>query len=66
MVRCRAAPSQRIHTDHIPRARSFQLRDALRVGCITLHEDFFSVSMEPRAVLKILEDELRAFAIGVF
>tara|TARA_Y100000817_G_scaffold204194_1_gene160011 strand:+ start:6784 stop:7077 length:294 start_codon:yes stop_codon:yes gene_type:complete len=41
----------------------FQLRDALRVGCICLHENFFSVSMTKTEALKVLDDELRNFAI---
>ena len=41
----------------------FQLRDALRVGCIMLHEDFFSVSIGPAEALKVLDDELRNYCI---
>ena len=43
----------------------FQLRDALRVGCIGLYKGFFSNSMDPREVLKMLDDELRNFCILV-
>ena len=41
----------------------FQLRDALRVGCITLHENFFSVSIGAQEALKVLDDELRNYCI---
>lgn len=41
----------------------FQLRDALRVGCIGIFKGFFSVSMDVKEVLKILDDELRNFCI---
>ena len=41
----------------------FQLRDALRVGCIHLSNEFFSVLMEEREALKCMRDELCRFAI---
>ena len=41
----------------------FQLRDALRVGCIMLHEDFFSVSIGAAEALKVMDDELRNYCI---
>jgi len=43
----------------------FQLRDAMRVGCIALHQDFFSVTMDPKEALRVLDDELRNFCIVV-
>jgi len=48
-----------------PQSMCFQLRDALRVGCIGLYRGFFSNSMDPREVLKMLDDELRNFCILV-
>lgn len=44
---------------------AFQLRDALRVGCIGLWKGFFSLSMPVKDALKTLEDELRNFCIIV-
>jgi hypothetical protein len=41
----------------------FQMRDALRVGCLYLSEEFFSVLMEEREALKAVRDELCRFAI---
>ena len=41
----------------------FQLRDALRVGCIGIYQGFFSVSLEVKEVLKMLDDEMRNFCI---
>ena len=46
-------------------ARSFQLRDALKVGNIFLHSDFFSVQLDDREAIKIIRDELTRFAIVV-
>lgn len=46
-------------------AMCFQLRDALRVGCIGLSNRFFSNSMNPKEMLKIIDDELRNFCILV-
>jgi hypothetical protein len=43
----------------------FQLRDALRVGCIGISKYFFTLSMEKREMLKIMDDELRNFSILV-
>jgi hypothetical protein len=43
----------------------FQLRDALRVGCIGLSSHFFTLTMEKREMLKLLDDELRNFCILV-
>lgn len=43
----------------------FQLRDALRVGCIGLSKHFFTLTMEKREMLKIMDDELRNFSILV-
>ena len=43
----------------------FQLRDAMRVGCIGIHSDFFSTSMDPKEALRVLDDELRNFCIVV-
>lgn len=48
-----------------PQAMCFQVRDALRVGCIGLSKQFFSNSMEPKEMLKIIDDELRNFCILV-
>jgi hypothetical protein len=50
----------------LPRCRrSFQLRDALRVGCIGLSSHFFTLTMEKREMLKLLDDEMRNFCILV-
>ena len=50
----------------LPRGcRSFQLRDALRVGCIGLSSHFFTLTMEKREMLKLLDDEMRNFCILV-
>lgn len=46
-------------------AMCFQLRDALRVGCIGLSKHFFSNTMEKREVLKVLDDEMRNFCVLV-
>jgi hypothetical protein len=46
-------------------AMCFQVRDALRVGCIGLSRQFFCNTMEPKEVLKILDDEMRNFCILV-
>ena len=43
----------------------FQLRDALRVGCIGLSRQFFCNTMDVKEMLKILDDELRNFCILV-
>ena len=43
----------------------FQLRDALRVGCIGFSNKFFSNSMESKEMIKIIDDELRNFCILV-
>ena len=43
----------------------FQVRDALRVGCIGFSKHFFTLTMEKREMLKILDDELRNFSILV-
>ena len=52
-----------------PLARSqamcLQVRDALRVGCIGIHKDFFCNTTGTREMLKILEDELRNFCVLV-
>ena len=53
---CGAVPAQ---------AMCFQLRDALRVGCIGLSSHFFTLTMEKREMLKLLDDELRNFCILV-
>ena len=36
----------------------FQMRDALRVGCIGLSKWFFSLTMDKREMLKIMDDEI--------
>ena len=41
----------------------FQLRDALRVGCIGLSNQFFCNTHTTREMLNILDDELRNFSI---
>lgn len=43
--------------------RSFQFRDALRVGNIFLSNEFFSVLLDEREALKQMRDELCRFAI---
>ena len=53
---CGAVPAQ---------AMCFQLRDALRGGCIGLSSHFFTLTMEKREMLKLLDDELRNFCILV-
>ena len=52
-------------TNERKEAMCFQLRDALRVGCIGLSNRFFCNSMEPKEMIKILDDELRNFCILV-
>lgn len=44
-------------------AMCFQLRDALTVGCIGLSSHFFSNSMPPKEMLKMLDGELRNFCV---
>ena len=51
--------------DATARVHSFQLRDALKVGNIHLHSDFFSVQLDDREAVKIIRDELTRFAIVV-
>ena len=46
-------------------AMCFQMRDALRVGCIGLSNHFFTLTMEKREMLKIMDDEMRNFCILV-
>lgn len=59
-----AAPSNpRQVADVSVRVRSFQLRDALRVGNIFLSEKFFSVMLEEHEAIKTIRDELCRFAI---
>ena len=50
---------------HVSQAMCFQLRDALRVGCIGFSNKFFSNSMESKEMIKIIDDELRNFCILV-
>lgn len=50
---------------HASQAMCFQLRDALRVGCIGFSNKFFSNSMESKEMIKIIDDELRNFCILV-
>lgn len=50
-------------TNERKEAMCFQLRDALRVGCIYLSKHFFSVLLEEREALKTIRDELCRFAI---
>lgn len=47
----------------VPQAMCFQLRDALRVGCISLHRDFFTTTASRIEILKTIDEELRNFAI---
>lgn len=49
----------------LAQAMCFQLRDALRVGCIGLSKWFFCNTMEKREMLKVLDDEMRNFSILV-
>lgn len=61
----------RSHTSHAgcqhdltrPSVRSFQLRDALRVGNIFLSDHFFSTQMTVHEARKSIRDELCRFAI---
>jgi len=46
-----------------PCARSFQLRDCLRVGNISLAKGFFSVKQEPAETIRAMRDELCRFSI---
>lgn len=48
-----------------PQSMCFQVRDALRVGCIGISNQFFCNTMDPKEVLKILDDELRNYCILV-
>ena len=43
----------------------FQLRDALRVGCISLSKHFFSAQSLEREAIKRIRDELCRFSIIV-
>lgn len=54
-------------TNARPPAQSMcmQLRDALRVGCITLSPHFFCNTMDPKEMLNTLKDELLNFCILV-
>lgn len=52
-------------TNERKEAMCFQLRDALRVGCIGLSTHFFTLTMEKREMLKLLDDEMRNFCILV-
>ena len=66
MVRCskRSALSERPLTNTVcVCARSFQLRDALRVGNIFLSEKFFPTEMSVHEARKTIRDELCRFAI---
>ena len=46
-------------------AMCLQLRDALRVGCIGLYKNFFCNTLDPREMLKVLEDEMKNFCVLV-
>lgn len=52
-------------TNERKEAMCFQMRDALRVGCIGLSRHFFTLTMEKREMLKIMDDEMRNFCILV-
>ena len=39
------------------------VRDALGVGCIAVHRQFFSTTHEPDEMLRMLKDELKAFCV---
>lgn len=43
----------------------FQLRDALRVGCIGISNQFFSNSTSTTEMFKTMDDELKNFCILV-
>ena len=49
----------------LPQAMCFQVRDALRVGCIGLSSQFFCNTMAPKEMIKIIYDEMRNFCILV-
>lgn len=46
-------------------AMCFQVRDALRVGCIGLSGQFFCNTMAPKEMIKIIDDEMRNFCVLV-
>jgi hypothetical protein len=41
----------------------FQVREALRIGCIAFSDEFFSTVTEPNTAKRQLEDELNNFCI---
>lgn len=52
-------------TNERKEAMCFQVRDALRVGCIGLSDKFFCNTMEVKEILIVLKDELRNFCVLV-
>tara|TARA_B110001452_G_scaffold136844_1_gene113748 strand:- start:9933 stop:10262 length:330 start_codon:yes stop_codon:yes gene_type:complete len=52
-------------TNERKEAMCFQVRDALRVGCIGISSQFFCNTMEPKEMLKIIDDEMRNFCVLV-
>ena len=52
-------------TNQTKEASCFQLRDALRVGCIALSDEFFSNTLGEKDALNAMKDELERFSIVV-
>ncbi len=46
-----------------PQMMCFQTRDALKIGNISLSEDFFSTKIDPKEATRNLRDELTRFSI---
>ena len=49
----------------VPQTMCLQVRDALRVGCIGLHRNFFCNTMDVKEMLKTIDGELRNFCVLV-
>ena len=47
----------------IKEAMMMMVRDALQVGCIALHQSFFSSTHPKEEMLKMMGDELKGFCI---
>ena len=63
MVRRLLSPPARTRLTLPSCVRSFQMRDALRVGSIVLSDQFFSCMMQEVDAIKAIRDELCRFAI---
>ena len=50
-------------TNATKEAMMMMVRDALGVGCIAVHRQFFSTTHDPEEMLRMLKDELKAFCV---